>query len=67
MTGHLQIFPLFGRQVRGQGQFGHAEDPDHGGTDLMGDVGQKMAFGLVRGLGRLPGAGQVGLDFATGG
>ena len=66
MTGHFKIFPLLGTQVRGQGQLGHAQDPDHGRADFVGDVGQKMALGLVSRLGRFLGPGQFGLHSPAG-
>ena len=50
---NLEVLPLLGVEVRVQGQLRHAEDRVHGGADLVADVGQELALGLARGLGRL--------------
>jgi len=56
-----EVFPLAGRQLGVEGQFGHADDAVHRGADLVAHVGQELALGPGGRLGRLAGAVGVAL------
>ncbi len=45
--GHVQVVALLARQLRVQGQFGHADDAVHGRADFMAHVRPELALGPV--------------------
>ena len=49
----IGVFALFGRELRFQQQFRHAQNAVHGRADFVAHVGQELALGRVGLFGRL--------------
>ncbi len=52
VTRQGQVFALLVVETGFEGEVGHADDGIHRGADFMAHVGQKIAFGLIGGLGQ---------------
>ena len=56
-----QILPLLARDARIEHEIGHPDDAVHRRADFVAHVGEEIAFGTARGLGRLLGLEQLEL------
>ncbi len=57
----LEVVTLLARELGLEGQRGHADDPVHRRPHLVADVGEEVALGAARRLGRLLGALELDL------